>query len=144
VHEPKLHELARRLRIARSVQWLGFVAEAELPALLGAADAVVVPSLYEPFGIAALEAAAAGAPLAVAEIGGLRDLAAAGVAAASFPAGDADALRSAVGKLLVDPAAARRAATRARRIVRRDFTWHAVAAHTARIYAQAITAPGGP
>jgi glycogen(starch) synthase len=142
VHEPKLHELARRLRVARAVDWLGFVSEPELPALLGAADAVVVPSLYEPFGIVALEAAAAGAPLAVAETGGLADLAAAGVAAASFPAGDADALASAVGKLLVDPATARRVATRARRIVRRDYTWHIVAGRTAEIYAS--TAPGGP
>jgi glycogen synthase len=137
VHEPKLRAQARRLRIARAVDWLGFVPEAELPALLGAADAVVVPSLYEPFGIVALEAAIAGAPLVVAEIGGLRDLAAAGVAATSFPAGDVDALTSAVGKLLVDPVAARRASARAARIVRRDYTWRAVAAHTADVYERA-------
>jgi glycogen(starch) synthase len=106
----------------------------------------VVPSLYEPFGIVALEAAAAGAPLAVAETGGLRDLASAGVAAASFPAGDVAALADAVGKLLVDPVAAQRAARRAARIVRREFTWHAVAAHTVEVYerAGALTSSGGP
>jgi glycogen(starch) synthase len=137
VHEPKLHAQARRLRIARAVDWLGFVPEAELPALLGVADVVVVPSLYEPFGIVALEAAIAGAPMVVAETGGLRDLAAAGVAAASFPAGDVEALTSAVGKLLVDPATSRRSAARAARIVRRDFTWQAVAAHTVEVYERA-------
>ena len=144
VHEPKLHELARRLRVARAVDWLGFVPETELPALLGAADAVVVPSLYEPFGIVALEAAVAGAPLVVAETGGLRDLAAAGVAAAGFPAGDPEALASAVGKLLVDPGAARETAARARRLVRRNYTWHTVAAHTVEVYRRAVTAPAGP
>jgi glycogen synthase len=144
VHEPALRELARRLRIARAVRWLGFVPEVALPAVLGAADVAVVPSLYEPFGIVALEAAAAGAPLAVAETGGLRDLASAGVAAASFPAGDTDALVSAVGKLLVDPVAARRAAVRAARLVRRGYTWHAVAARTAEVYDQAATSSGGP
>jgi glycogen synthase len=144
VHEPALRELARRLRIARAVRWLGFVPEVELPAVLGAADVAVVPSLYEPFGIVALEAAAAGAPLAVAETGGLRDLASAGVAAASFPAGDTDALVSAVGKLLVDPVAARRAAVRAARLVRRGYTWHAVATRTAEVYDQAATSSGGP
>jgi glycogen synthase len=139
VHGPNLHALARRLRIARAVDWLGFVPEEELPTLLGAADVVVVPSLYEPFGIVALEAAVAGAPLVVAETGGLRDLAVSGVAAASFSAGDAAALAAAVGKVLVDPAAARLVARRAARIVRRDYTWHTVAAHTAEVYARVTT-----
>jgi glycogen(starch) synthase len=134
VHESTLRAQARRLRVARSVEWMGFVPEAELPALLGAADVAVVPSLYEPFGIVALEVAVAGAPMVVAETGGLRDLAAAGVAAASFPAGEVGALVSAIGTLLDDPAAARRAARRAARIVRRDYTWHAVGTRTAEVY----------
>jgi glycogen synthase len=135
LHEPALRALTRRLRIARAVEFLGFVAETELPALLGAADAVIVPSRYEPFGIVALEAACAGGPLVVAERGGLRDLAAVGVALASFPPGDVDALGAAVGKLLVDPLAARRSAARAGRLVRRDYTWDTVARRTAEIYA---------
>jgi glycogen(starch) synthase len=133
-YEPTLRTLARRLRLVRSVDFVGFVPEKRLPALLGAADAVVVPSFYEPFGIVALEAACAGAPLVVAETGGLRDLAADGVAVAAFPAGDVDALVTAVGKVLVDPAATRRAAARAARRVRRDYTWHTVAEQTAGIY----------
>jgi glycogen(starch) synthase len=136
-YEPALRALARRLRIARAVDFLGFVPETRLPALLGAADAVVVPSLYEPFGIVALEAVCAGAPLVVAETGGLRDLAADGVAVASFPAREVDALAAAVGKVLVDPLAARRGAARAARRVRRDYTWHAVAEHTADVYRRA-------
>jgi glycogen(starch) synthase len=139
-HEPELRAQARRLRIARSVRWLGFVPEADLPALLGAADVAVVPSFYEPFGIVALEAAAAAVPLVVAETGGLADLAAAGVAAESFPAGDVTALAAAVGKVLVDPAAARRTARRAARTVARDFTWSAVAAQTVSGYERAISA----
>jgi glycogen(starch) synthase len=136
-HEATLRAQARRLRIARSIDWLGFVPEAELPALLGAADVAVVPSFYEPFGIVALEAAVAGAPLVVAETGGLRDLAAAGIAAASFPAGDVDELVAAIGKVLVDPAAARRTARRAARIVARDYTWTAVAMQTVEVYERA-------
>jgi glycogen(starch) synthase len=137
-YEVKLHALARRLRIARAVEFLGFVPETRLPALLGAADAVVVPSFYEPFGIVALEAACAGAPLIVAETGGLRDLAADGVAIASFPAGDVHALATAVGKVLVDPAAARRGAARAARRVRRNYTCLTVAEHTADVYRSAV------
>src|SRR4051794_7437584 len=49
VHEPALRAQVRRLRIARAVEFLGFLPEVELPALLGAADVAVVPSFYEPF-----------------------------------------------------------------------------------------------
>lgn len=138
-HEPALRGLARRLRVARAIDWLGFVPEDELPALLGAADVVVVPSLYEPFGIVALEAAVAAVPLVVADTGGLSDLITAGVAAASFPAGDTAALVAAVGKVLVDPGAAGRAAARAARIVRRDYAWPAIARQTAAVYRRALT-----
>jgi glycogen(starch) synthase len=136
-HEPALRELTRRLRQVRVVDYLGFVPETELPTLLAAADAVVVPSFYEPFGIVALEAACAGAPLVVAETGGLADLAANGVAMASFPAGDVAALVDAVGKVLVDPVAANRAVARAGRLVRRAYTWRSVAEQTAAIYERA-------
>ncbi|HEY0640624.1 MAG TPA: glycosyltransferase family 4 protein, partial [Pseudonocardiaceae bacterium] len=57
---------ARRLRVRRAVHFVGHLRDAELAALLAAADAVVLPSRYEPFGIVALEAAAAGTPLVVA------------------------------------------------------------------------------
>jgi glycogen synthase len=144
VHETTLRKQARQLRIARAVNWLGFVPEAELPALFGAADIAVVPSLYEPFGIVALEAAVAGTALVVADTGGLRDLAAAGVAAASFPAGNAGALADAVAALLADPAGTRRAALRAARVVRRDYTWATVGARTAEVYQSAIRAGGDP
>jgi glycogen(starch) synthase len=143
-YEPELRALARRLRVARAVNWLGFVPEDELAPLLGAADAVVVPSLYEPFGIVALEAAASGAPLVVAETGGLCDLVGAGVAAAGFPPGDAGALATAVGMLLADPTAARAAASRARRAVRRHYTWARVAPRTVAVYERAAAQRSAP
>jgi glycogen(starch) synthase len=139
LHEPELREQARRLRIARSVDWPGFLDERAVAALLRAADVAVVPSFYEPFGIVALEAAVCGAPLVVAETGGLADLAAAGVAAAGFRAGDVDELVAAVGKVLLDPAAAQRAARRAAKRVGRDYTWSAVAARTVVVYEEAVS-----
>ncbi len=54
---------ARAHRVRRAVRFLGQLPDDELAALLAAAAAVVLPSRYEPFGIVALEAAAAGAPL---------------------------------------------------------------------------------
>ena len=70
--------------------------------MLAATDATVVPSLYEPFGMVALEAAAAGAPLAVAATGGLAEIVEPGVTGVTFPHSDPAALAGAVGSLLAD------------------------------------------
>jgi glycogen(starch) synthase len=140
IYEDQLQARARKRRVARAVEWAGFVPEDELAPLLATADLAVVPSLYEPFGIVALEVAAAHTPLVVAETGGLCDLVSGGVAAASFPARDVAALTGAVLAVLADPDAARRSAARASRVVRRDYTWHAVAVHTAEVYARAVAA----
>src|SRR4029077_18750131 len=53
------------------IQLAGFVPDDELRALLQRASCVVISSLYEPFGIVALEGMAAGAPTIVARTGGL-------------------------------------------------------------------------
>jgi glycogen(starch) synthase len=124
---------AQARRLGDAVRWPGFLPDTELAALLGAADAVLVPSLYEPFGLIALEAAAAGAPVAVADTGGLRDF-----GLPSFAPDDPAALAGAVRELLDDRDAARRAAARAQRRVRRDYSWAAVSARTADVYADAI------
>jgi glycogen(starch) synthase len=136
-HEAALHARARRLRIVRAVEWVGFIEEDELAALFAAADVAVMPSLYEPFGIVALEAAAARVPLVVAETGGLNDLITDGVASGSFPPGDVRALVGAVDAVLRDPDRSQRTVERATRVIRRDYTWHAVAEHTAEIYRRA-------
>jgi glycogen synthase len=136
-HSTQLRAQARQLRVARAVDWLGFVTESDMAPLLAAADVAVVPSLYEPFGIVALEVTAARTPLVVAETGGLIDLVASGVAAASFPARDVVALSAAVLAVLADPEAAQRATARASRVIRRDYTWMAVARHTADVYRRA-------
>ena len=52
-------------RAGRIGRFLGWVSEEDLRAIVAAADLVVAPSLYEPFGLVALEAAAIGTPLVV-------------------------------------------------------------------------------
>lgn len=138
----QLQERARGRRVARAIRWAGFVAEDELGALLAAADAVVVPSLYEPFGMIALEAAAAGTPLVVSDTGGLHDLVTAGVTAAACPPGDPDSLAKAIRTVLDDPGSAAKAAARAGRLIRREYTWQAVATRTAAVYSAAAPRAG--
>ncbi|WP_086782692.1 glycosyltransferase family 4 protein, partial [Crossiella equi] len=102
-HEQQLAEDAKRYRVRRSVDFVGHLADRDLSALLPAADAVVLPSRYEPFGIVALEAAAAGAPLVASTAGGLGEVVRHGRTGLSFAAGDLDGLTSAVRAVLVSP-----------------------------------------
>jgi glycogen synthase len=139
---PSLEERARSCRVRRSVAFLGYVPDADLAALLAAADAVVLPSRYEPFGIVALEAAAAGAPLVASTAGGLAEVVVDGETGLSFAPGDLAGLGAAVGRVLTNPAAAARRARAARARLRTDFDWPAIAARTADVYACAPA--GGP
>ncbi|MGW4156840.1 glycosyltransferase family 4 protein [Micromonospora chersina] len=136
-YRDELVDQARRLRLADTVRFAGFLDATQLPAVLAATDATVVPSLYEPFGMIALEAAAAGAPLAVADTGGLAEIVEPGVTGVTFPRGDPDALAGAVDRLLGDEVFARRVARRARTMVAERYTWSAIAARTAGSYATA-------
>ena len=58
-------QAARPRASTASVRFLGWVSEEDLRAIVAAADLAVAPSLYEPFGLVALEAAAIGTPLVV-------------------------------------------------------------------------------
>jgi len=60
---PDLRAYSRRLRIDDYLRWIGFVDEADKPALYRLADVFVFPSLYEGFGLMALEAMASGTPV---------------------------------------------------------------------------------
>jgi glycogen(starch) synthase len=128
---------ARRLRLRRAVHFAGHLPDAELAALLAAADAVALPSRYEPFGIVALEAAAAGAPLVVSAAGGLAEVVVVGETGLVFEPGDIDGLVRAVCLVLADPAAARARARAARARLVTDFDWDDIAAATAQVYAAA-------
>ena len=129
-----LAELARTYRVARSVQFLGSLGHNELLGWLHGADAIVLPSRYEPFGIIALEAAAAGTPLVVSTAGGLGEAVVDGVTGLSFEPGDVAGLTSAVRETLDDPVAAQLRAEAARDRLTADFDWHVVAAETTQVY----------
>ncbi|HEY0166081.1 MAG TPA: glycosyltransferase family 4 protein [Jatrophihabitans sp.] len=126
---------AARYGVSDLIHWAGFLDAAELAGLLGAADLVVVPSLYEPFGMVALEAQLAGAPVAVSDTGGLAELVEPGRTGLRFTPEDPAAIAAAVRQVVADPAAARQQARRAQRRAQEEFGWAAVASRTAEVYA---------
>ena len=129
-----LVEQARKHKVAKAVEFVGRVDHQRLVQLLHEADAAVLPSHYEPFGIVALEAAATGAPLVTSNVGGLGEAVLDGQTGRSFPPRDVAALADAVRVVLDDPAAAQRHAIAARERLTSDFDWGTVAAETAQVY----------
>ncbi|AEV87507.1 glycosyl transferase family 1 [Actinoplanes sp. SE50] len=126
-------ELAGR-ELGETVSFAGFLTGHDLTALMAASDCYVVPSIYEPFGMVAVEAAAAGTPVAVAATGGLSEIVEHGVTGVHFPAGDPGGLAAAVSGVLSDQEYARGLASRARARVVEDFNWPSIAARTAQVY----------
>ncbi len=137
-YSTELRDLAARLRLGWEVQFTGYLDECSLRALASAADVAVVPSIYEPFGMVALEAAAMGTALVVADTGGLREVVTHGETGLLFPPGDVPALADAVGRLLDDPGLRAGLVAAARAKVERDHAWTAVAAATVEVYERAV------
>lgn len=135
--EAWLTEVARKHKVLKAVRFTGRVDHDDLLGLLHRVDAAVLPSLYEPFGIVALEAAAAGTPLVVSNVGGLGEAVIDGVTGLSFPPRDTVALARAVCAALADPAATQQRAVAARERLTSDFDWHTVAQRTATVYESA-------
>lgn len=133
-----LKERARALRLGRSVRFAGFIPDADLAALIAASDCAVVPSRYEPFGLVALEAAAAGTPVAAAAVGGLAEIVADGRTGVLFAAGDPAALAAAVDRVLADQVLARRLVRNARAVLAAEHTWAAIAGRTVATYELAV------
>ncbi|MBV9931769.1 MAG: glycosyltransferase [Alphaproteobacteria bacterium] len=97
----QLEAEARRLGVAARVRFAGAVAHADLPPLLQAADAMVLPSEREGLANAWVEALACGTPLVIPDVGGARevlDRPAAGRIAAREPAAIAAAVRDILGQ----------------------------------------------
>jgi glycogen(starch) synthase len=129
-----LLEVARKHRVLKAVKLVGRVNHEKLLRLLHRADAAVLPSHYEPFGIVALEAIAAGIPLVTSNVGGLGEAVISGKTGMSFPPRDIEALADAVQAVLDNPAGAQQRALAARERLTSDFDWHTVASETAQIY----------
>jgi glycosyltransferase involved in cell wall biosynthesis len=130
LYESIYNEVAR-LHAGDFVHFLGFVADADLPALYNLAELFAFPSHYEGFGLPVLEALACGRPVLCTDTSSLPEIT--GDAARLVPAGDEAALTLALAELLTDPAAlaelARRGPAQAA-----AWTWEAAARRLLEVY----------
>jgi glycogen(starch) synthase len=135
-HEQELRSQATELGLDAHGTFLGWIGDDVLHSLYRIADLCVVPSIYEPFGLVALEAMASGCPCIVADTGGLREIVPEDERVGlRFNGGDAEHLATMVERLLTDdPLRDRLVAEASEHVLR--FDWADVARQTSVLYAQ--------
>ena len=119
-----LYDLVRSHKLEDRVKFLGFVADADLPALYSAASVFAFPSLYEGFGLPVLEAMACDVPVVTSRVSSLPEVA--GEAALLIDPLDVDDLAAALSRVLVDSAERHRLITAGRRQAQ-SFSWDVAA-----------------
>jgi len=129
----RLQALARRLDIAAQVEFVGAVDQARLPLYYAAADATVVPSLYESFGLVAVEAMACGSPVVAARVGGLASTVQDGQTGYLIPAREPRLYADRLAAILTEPGLRDRLSRQARRHARR-YDWAQVAEEVYGVY----------
>jgi glycosyltransferase involved in cell wall biosynthesis len=117
---PRLQALARDLGIDQRCRWSPWVSDQERLLLLNRCGVLVIPSLWEGFGLPALEAMACGAPVVAARAGALPEVV--GNAALLVDPRQPAAIADAIGSCLREPAVARHAAVEGPRRAAR-FSW---------------------
>ena len=137
--EQELHEQASKLGLDGHGTFLGWIGDDVLHSLYRIADLTVVPSIYEPFGLVALEAMASGCPCLVSDTGGLREVVPHDDVGLRFRSRDPDSLGEMAERLLTDVELRERMVAEASEHVL-SFDWADVARQVAGVYAEAVSA----
>ena len=135
-HEQELRAQATELGLDEHGTFLGWIGDDVLHSLYRIADLTVVPSIYEPFGLVALEAMASGCPCIVADTGGLREIVPDdGRVGLRFNGGDPEHLATMAERLLTDEPLRERLVAEASEHVLL-FDWADVARQAGDLYAE--------
>ena len=130
----QLQPLVDELGIRGAVELLGYIDSETRDCLYRGVDAAVFPSLYEPFGIVALEAMAAGCSVIASEVGGLAEVVDHRRTGLTVRVNDTQSIAWAVDQLLTDPVQAQAMRSRALQEVTRSYNWLTIAASTLKMY----------
>ena len=130
----QLLNIVRSMGLEHKVLFQGFLDDATLLKLQSVADVSVVPSLFEPFGIVALEAMAAKSPVVASDTGGLSEIIQHDLTGVKVYPNNPDSLAWGINKILLDEGYARYISENAYRTVREKYDWVKIAHDTKRIY----------
>lgn len=135
----ELKKQAEDLGISDLVYFTGYIDDDTLLKLYNVIDVAVFPSLYEPFGIVALEAMAARVPVVVSDAGGLREVVDHGVTGYVTWAGNADSLAWGIMQVFQSGEVARSIADSAYAKATDVFNWDRIAAQTIAVYDRVLS-----
>ena len=129
----RLQAMCEDAGLGDMVAFLGKRSQDTLPYYYSAAEAVVMPSHYEFFGMVALEAMACGTPVVASEVGGLPFLVQDGITGFTMPADDPHALADRLTTLINDPKLRKKMGTQATALAQ-EYAWEEIAARVAALY----------
>ncbi|MBM7660839.1 1,4-alpha-glucan branching enzyme [Bacillus mesophilus] len=132
--EKKYHDLIKAKNLGQYIQLIGFVNDEERNQLLTNCDVAVFPSLYEPFGIAALEAMIAKKPIVVSNTGGLTSFVKNGITGLTVTPGSPEELAKAISVLLSNRPLAMKMAHKGQQLALNEYNWDTVGQRTIRHY----------
>lgn len=132
----ELMRLSEDLGVSGNIVWLGQQDQAEVYKLYVVMDVVVVPSLFEGFGLTAAEAMAAGIPVIASNVDGVAEVVKDGVTGALFPVGNWQALAESLIHLLNNPQLAKKFGQNGRDRVQEYFSLDQFSASMLRLYGQ--------
>jgi glycogen(starch) synthase len=135
----EMRRQADQMGISHRVRFLGYVSDQSLKELYKIADVICIPSLYEPFGIVALEGMAAGVPVVTSDAGGLRDFVEHGVNGILTYAGDSNSLAWGLLEVLRNPELGKRLAKDAVDKVKHIYNWKIIAQRTEEVYDRVLS-----
>ena len=139
----RMGDLVDLLGISQNVYLPGFISDEDRNRLYVLADCAVFPSLYEPFGIVALEAMAARTPVVVSEVGGLREVVRHAETGITIYPGSRESCAWGILHTLKHPEWAQQRVENAYREVLTVYNWAAIAEATAEVYRRVVKARRG-
>ncbi|MCP8310811.1 MAG: glycosyltransferase family 4 protein [Candidatus Methylarchaceae archaeon HK01M] len=133
-----LTNIVENLGLSSKFYFTGFLPDEEVKILYNICDIVVFPSLYEPFGIVALEAMSAGKVVVASDTGGLSDVVIQDFNGLRVAPGDPTALQATIDHLLNHPQDRWRMGRNGLNTVYERFSWKSIAKQTIRLYRQIL------
>ena len=134
----ELESVVAKSGIASKVRFLGYLNDSDLNQLILSSDVMVVPSIYEPFGVVALEGMAAKLPIVASNIDGLAEIIRHeenGILV--FPK-DSSSIAWGISRIFADPKNAERLVENAWKDIESRFSWKAISEMTVRAYLDAL------
>ena len=126
------------MNISHKIVFTGYISDRELCKLYKCADIAVFPSLYEPFGIVALEGMVANVPVVVSETGGLGEIVNHGIDGMKSYAGNSNSLADSILEILFNPEKAEDMRKNAFEKVKTMYNWDVISQQTLDVYREVL------